>query len=94
MSDQKITIIRGIPGSGKSYLARELAQESQSPYICSADDFFGPDYDFDVSRLAEAHASCLIFIADCIDIEVYVMPLAVDVGRESKKIEKVLKGES
>lgn len=52
----QITLIRGLPGSGKTYLARLLGGP-----VFSADDFFvGRDgvYRFDPARLPHAHATC------------------------------------
>lgn len=50
-------LIRGIPGSGKSTLARKLVKEEN---ICEADQFFSQngEYQFDRTRLAEAHKFC------------------------------------
>lgn len=45
-------IMRGVPGSGKSTAARILVPQSQ---IFSTDEFWGPEYNFDIKRLGEAH---------------------------------------
>ena len=62
---QKIlTIIRGLPGSGKSSYALSICEgfvsQGIKSGICSADDFFTVKgvYTFDGSKLAEAHADC------------------------------------
>lgn len=49
-------IMRGIPGSGKSTFARELA-EGKHAVICSTDDYFVKDgtYARDISKLAKYH---------------------------------------
>jgi len=50
-------LIRGLPGSGKSTLARSLED-----FHIEADQYFIGDYDqyeFDASKLREAHAWCL-----------------------------------
>jgi predicted kinase len=54
-----VVIMRGLPGSGKTTRARELAPEYDA-VIVSADDFFVTDgvYNFDPSELPEAHAQC------------------------------------
>jgi predicted kinase len=55
---QKIlTIIRGLPGSGKSSYAESI--RGNNP-VCSADDFFTVNgvYTFDGSKLGMAHADC------------------------------------
>jgi len=55
---QKIlTIIRGLPGSGKSSYAESI--RGNNP-VCSADDFFiiNGVYTFDGSKLGMAHADC------------------------------------
>ena len=53
----KLTILRGISGSGKSTYAEENYPNAA---ICSADDYFIMDgnYNFDPSKLSEAHGSC------------------------------------
>ncbi len=51
---QKVMIImRGVSGSGKSTKARQMA--GPSGQIFSTDDFFGSNYDFDETKIAEAH---------------------------------------
>ena len=53
-----IYIIRGLPRSGKTTLAKQLAPET----TFEADDYFvGADgvYRFDPTKLSEAHAMCL-----------------------------------
>jgi energy-coupling factor transporter ATP-binding protein EcfA2 len=52
----KVTILCGISGSGKSTLAKSLGG-----VVCSADDYFTlyGKYDFNPSKLPEAHAWCL-----------------------------------
>jgi predicted kinase len=56
----KITILRGIPGSGKSSLIPK--EDGKSRIVVSADNYFiQPDgtYLFDATKLAEAHNGCL-----------------------------------
>jgi predicted kinase len=45
-------IMRGVPGSGKSTKAKQLAPREN---IFSTDDFWGADYNFDVTKLGAAH---------------------------------------
>lgn len=57
--------MRGIPGSGKSTYAKQLAVNAYDngmlPLICSADDsFIGTEgYKFDIKFLGEAHKECM-----------------------------------
>lgn len=53
-----LILIRGVSGSGKSTLADVLANEFHP--VFSADDYFmvGNGYNFDPTRLKEAHAQC------------------------------------
>jgi adenylate kinase family enzyme len=51
-SEKILYIMRGIPGSGKSTAARKLAPKGQ---IFSTDDYWGPEYNFDINRLGAAH---------------------------------------
>jgi predicted kinase len=55
VGDARLVIMRGVPGSGKSTFARRLTVPHR---IFSADDFFGPEYAWDRSKLGEAHAWC------------------------------------
>jgi len=65
---QKLIVMRGVSGSGKSTKARELVDEfmEQNPnglvHICSADDFFinakTGKYEFEANKLGQAHAWC------------------------------------
>lgn len=57
-----LIVVRGLPGSGKSSLAEMLLLGQPSSAYCSADQFFMEDgsYQFDASKLGEAHADCLL----------------------------------
>jgi len=55
---KNLTLVRGVSGSGKTTFARML---SRSTDIClSTDDFWSNNgrYDFDASRLGDAHRWC------------------------------------
>jgi adenylate kinase family enzyme len=56
--DTELVLIRGLPGSGKSTMARVLAMVGFEHF--EADQFFMQDgvYRFDGSRVREAHAWC------------------------------------
>ena len=57
----KAFIMRGISGSGKSTVARQIAADEPKAVIVSADHFFENEdggYDFDPSKLSEAHGAC------------------------------------
>jgi len=74
---KKAVILRGPSGSGKSTWIRDAYADTIKRVICSADYFFysGSVYDFDSSKLGEAHAECLAsFIKACqSDIEVVIV---------------------
>lgn len=65
-----VVILRGAPGSGKTTLARRLAQLARGPtWLGAADDFFTDRtgaYVFDPARLDEAHAACLRAFAEAL----------------------------
>lgn len=51
-------VLRGLPGSGKTYLAQEIVKEAGKGLIVSADDFFiGDDgvYRYDRTKIKKAH---------------------------------------
>jgi predicted kinase len=55
---KKLTILRGLPGSGKSTWVESNARDA---VVCSADAFFYDAegvYQFDPAKLGEAHTSC------------------------------------
>ena len=58
-----LTLIRGVSGSGKTTLARKLQGAYGASYsIIEADQYFthaDGTYNFDASKLMEAHAHCL-----------------------------------
>lgn len=55
---QKVIIMRGVPGAGKSTWVKRNHPQA---FVCSADDYFEKDgaYKFDVRKLGEAHAFCM-----------------------------------
>jgi len=62
MSDVKLYLVRGLPGSGKTTHAHNrIAAFNGSAVLVEADQFFmkGGLYVFDPKRLKEAHAWCL-----------------------------------
>ena len=54
----RVIILRGIPGSGKSHISKHCSEKSLA--ICSADSYFtkAESYDFKKSCLPEAHIQC------------------------------------
>ena len=57
----KLILLRGVSGSGKSHRAKEIVVEGRRiAIICSADNFFFVDgkYVFDPSKIGEAHQQC------------------------------------
>lgn len=59
-----VVILRGLPGSGKSFLSTHCSEFLEIPAkvsICSADDFFteGNEYKFSPLLLPKAHTYCL-----------------------------------
>ena len=59
-----VIIVRGLPGSGKSFLARNCSEMLKCPSqvaICGADDYFmeGDSYRFNPDLVPKAHTYCL-----------------------------------
>ncbi|NXY70598.1 N4BP2 protein, partial [Glareola pratincola] len=54
---QVLVLLRGVPGSGKSYLARTLLEDNPGGIILSTDDYFYKDgqYHYNPDCLGEAH---------------------------------------
>ncbi|NWS68431.1 N4BP2 protein, partial [Crotophaga sulcirostris] len=57
LTGQILVLLRGVPGSGKSYLARTLLEDNPGGVILSTDDYFYKDgqYHYDPDCLGEAH---------------------------------------
>ena len=53
-----VIVMRGLPGSGKTYLARMI--QGRTGAVCSADAFFHQDggYAYEPGRIKEAHRFC------------------------------------
>lgn len=49
----EVILIRGLPGSGKSTLAKSV-----DGLHLESDQYWGPNYEFDIARLPDAHADC------------------------------------
>lgn len=57
-----VTLIRGVPGSGKTTLAEALAAQVENVVVIEADQFFTDgdgNYNFDFEKLSIAHADAL-----------------------------------
>uniref|UniRef100_A0A7M4ENB8 NEDD4 binding protein 2 n=1 Tax=Crocodylus porosus TaxID=8502 RepID=A0A7M4ENB8_CROPO len=54
---QVLVLLRGVPGSGKSFLARNLLEDNPGGIILSTDDYFykNEQYQYDANCLGEAH---------------------------------------
>ncbi|KAL7063756.1 hypothetical protein AAHC03_0977 [Spirometra sp. Aus1] len=74
-------ILRGPPGSGKSYLATCIKTRYPSAEICSADQYWyresgGQEYRYDPLQLDDAHSFCYQNALDCASRG--VSPLVID----------------
>ncbi len=57
-SEREIVLIRGIPGSGKTTIAKKTYPQH---VLCEADQFFYDDngnYHYDVAKIRDAHSWC------------------------------------
>ncbi len=64
-----LILLRGVPGSGKTTVGEVILRcvRGDNPDVLSADNFFMSDkgiYNFDGSRLKEAHNDCLLKCAE------------------------------
>jgi uridine kinase len=69
-----LILLRGLPGSGKTTLGEVILQSNQGarPDIISADNYFMDDkgnYNFDPTKLKEAHNNCQQICADRMRLE-------------------------
>ena len=59
----KLTLLRGLPGAGKSTLAEKLVREGKADHWFEADQYFTSpltgEYTFSREKLGEAHDWCL-----------------------------------
>lgn len=61
MTNNKLYIVRGLPGSGKSTFAKKLLQQGKVQQHLEADEFMtdeNGDYKFDPSILQKCHQQC------------------------------------
>jgi predicted kinase len=68
---ERVVILSGISGAGKSHYAVKLTRDTPDSTIVSADRFFYRDngeYEFDVTKLSEAHATCFRYFIDALMI--------------------------
>jgi len=67
MKNVHLTIIRGIPGSGKTTLAKKLKEETSAVHY-EADDFFMVDgvYKFNSKYLHSAHQHCFVHVREAL----------------------------
>ena len=57
----KVIVMRGISGSGKSTVARQIAEGEPSVIIVSADHYFEAEdgsYNYDATQIGRAHGRC------------------------------------
>lgn len=71
----KCFIMRGLPGSGKSTLAKQIANNYNAVIVSTDDYWVRPDgyYDFNASRLKEAHDWCFMLFRVNIQLNVNVV---------------------
>lgn len=60
MKENKLIIIRGLPGSGKSTKAKEIVEKTDHSAHCEADMFhmIGGEYCFNINNIKDAHKWC------------------------------------
>jgi predicted kinase len=63
---QTLTIVRGLPGSGKTTIAKKI--KGDDTVLISADDYFETEdgYCFDISKISEAHLQCQLRTFDAL----------------------------
>lgn len=83
----KLIIVRGLPGSGKSFLAKQLSEEVAGSVICSADDYFmyQGKYHFSPNHLHQAHRTC--FMKAQAAVELFKAPLVIIDNTNTRKKE-------
>ena len=81
-TEKILTIVRGLPGSGKTHIARGVAAflKSGGPLICSADSYFMNEdvhgqmvYDFDQRRMKDAHKHCQMQFQEALVLDARVV---------------------
>ena len=68
---RRLVIMRGLPGSGKTFLSKLI--QGDSGVVCSADAYFQQEangsgnYNFDASRIKEAHRHCKLQFEEALE---------------------------
>ncbi len=89
---KKLYLIRGVSGSGKTTLAKEMmlafAAAGISAVNMAADDYFMKNgkYDFDASKLYQAHTWCKLYVRDMMveDVERIIVHNTFTTEKEMK----------
>ncbi|KAK8736144.1 hypothetical protein OTU49_004843 [Cherax quadricarinatus] len=97
-------IMKGIPGSGKTFLAKKLSEVYEGAVVCSADSFFihNGEYEFDRDQLKDAHEFCQqrashaaqenshVIIIDNTNVRNWEMKFYLDIAKRHRYIPLVL----
>ena len=73
---QLLTIIRGLPGSGKSVLAETIARANPNTVVVEADTYFlspNGEYIFNSSKVVATHACCFNATSDYLTVGISVI---------------------
>lgn len=97
---KKVYILRGLPGSGKSTFAQELRRAfwlaSECVEVFSADQYFTDakgNYNFDASKLWEAHADCRRRFQAAFDGEHYKVLIVDNTNTTEKEYQYYCQGD-
>ncbi len=69
--EKTLILIRGVSGAGKSTLAAMF--EGLNFATVAADDYWGPNYDFDISKIHLAHHWCQLTVRQLLEDDTSVV---------------------
>lgn len=92
-SNNRVIIIRGVAGSGKSTFAKSFVDVDSNVQVFEADQYFysGSDYNFDPTKLHQAHSDCFRRFSNYLDNNNNVTAIVANTNIKHGDMKKYIK---